>query len=93
MKKGDIVKPKPENKEWIEYLFNEKTGLKGFPELLTLKEDPKTVVGCGPDTLFVQFEETGSFITYAGDFEVVLESGKPDVNELMRQVEAMEVFA
>jgi hypothetical protein len=93
MKKGDIVKPKPEDKEWIEYIFKSKTDTELTTELLTLKEDPKTIVGCGPDSLFVQFEETGSFVAYAGYFEVVLESGKPDVKELMKQVEAQTVFA
>lgn len=85
MKKGDIVKVKPEDREWIEYQFQYKTGLKLTQEFLTLKSDPTTIVGCGPDSLFIQFEETGSFIAYEGYFEVVLKAGEPNVNKLMEE--------
>lgn len=85
MKKGDIVKVKPEDREWIEYQFQYKTGSKFMHDFLTLKSAPTTIVGCGPDSLFVQFEETGSYIAYEGYFEVVLKAGEPNVNKLMEE--------
>lgn len=88
MKKGDIVKLRSGRTLLRAETHNLLSKGTQEQEFYTVKEDAKfKTVGCGGEVaLVVQFEETSEYDKfYADHFEVVLQTGHPDVAELMKQ--------
>lgn len=95
MKKGDIVQLKPGNFIWAAESAHRLSSKRGNLPFYTLKSDSKyESAGCGGEIeLMVRFDEMPGYVFEASYFELALPSGEPDVKELMKQVEAVEVFA